>query len=241
MRLALISDLHANEIALDAVLIDAARAGYDQLVCLGDVATLGPRPREVLARLRDLACPCILGNHDEFMIDEALVRSYSESTLIVDSVDGTRASLDADELAFFRTFQRTLTLDDVFLFHGTPRSNMEDLLSITPPDEVDRMLQGHRAALMAGGHTHLPMVRQHRGMLLVNPGSLGIPFHEPPAAGKAPTILPRAEYAIVDVTRDRASVDLRRVAIDTRRLAQQVDGWDNPLAPSLRATYLAAG
>ena len=236
MRLLLVSDLHGNELALDAVLADGLTAGFDQLICLGDVATLGPRPSAVLGRLRELGCPCILGNHDEFMLDAPLVRSYSEFPVIVSSVDATREALSADELAFIGTFQRTLTLGDVFLYHGTPRSNMEDLLATTPPERVDEMLDGKRAVVLAGGHTHVQMMRQHKGMLLVNPGSLGLPFREY-ASGGPPVILPFAEYAIVDARADGVSVDLRRVALDRKALAAQVDGWDNPLAASLRTSY----
>ena len=236
MRLLLVSDLHGNELALDAVLADGRTAGFDQLICLGDVATLGPRPSAVLGRLRELGCPCILGNHDEFMLDAPLVRSYSEFPVIVSSVDATREALSADELAFIGTFQRTLTLGDVFLYHGTPRSNMEDLLATTPPERVDEMLDGKRAVVLAGGHTHVQMMRQHKGMLLVNPGSLGLPFREY-ASGGPPVILPFAEYAIVDARADGVSVDLRRVALDRKALAAQLEGWDNPLAASLRASY----
>lgn len=236
MRLALISDLHGNELALDAVLADASEAGFDQLICLGDVATLGPRPSAVLSRLQDLGCPCILGNHDEFMLDAALIRSYTEFPLVVASVDATRDALSANELAFIGGFQRTLSFDDVFLYHGTPRSNMEDLLAVTAPEVVDEMLDGHRAQVLVGGHTHLQMLRQHRGMILVNTGSLGAPFREY-ASGGPPVILPHAEYAIVDVRPNGVRVDLRRVSLDPRSLTSQVDGWDNPLAAPLRAMY----
>jgi putative phosphoesterase len=236
MRLALASDLHGNELALEAVLADAQSAGFDQFVSLGDVATLGPRPREVLSRLRELGCPCILGNHDEFMLDAPLVRSYSEFPLIVSSVDATREVLTAEDLAFIGTFARTITFEDVLLYHGTPRSNMEDLLSVTPPEEVDAMLDGRSARVLAGGHTHIQMMRQHRGMLIVNPGSLGQPFREY-ASGGPPTILPHAEYAIIDVRPRHVSVDLRRVELDRAALAAQAAGWDNPLGDSLRAMY----
>jgi predicted phosphodiesterase len=236
MRFAIISDLHANEIALEGVLADAHRAGYDELVCLGDVATLGPRPAEVLARLRDLRCRNIMGNHDEFMLDPALIHSYSESALIVSSVEATRATLSAEDVAFLRTFERRIEVDGMLLFHGTPRSNMEDLLVTTPAERVDEMLEGRRALVFAGGHTHLQMLRQHRGMLIVNVGSLGMPFREY-AAGGPPVILPSAEYAIVEVRAAGASVDLRRVSLDSSSLAAQVDGWDNPLAAPLRTSY----
>jgi putative phosphoesterase len=236
MRLLLVSDLHGNELALEAVLADGAKVGFDQLICLGDVATLGPRPSAVLARLKDLGCPCILGNHDQFMLDADLVRSYSEFPIIVASVDATREALSAEDIAFIRRFVPTLQLDDVFLYHGTPRSNMEDLLVDTPAERVDEMLGNTRAQVLAGGHTHLQMLRQHRGMLIVNPGSLGQPFREY-ASGGPPVILPHAEYAIVDARPSGVSVDLRRVALPKSALASQVNGWDNPLAQSLAEAY----
>lgn len=236
MRLALISDLHGNALALEAVLTDAREAGFDELVCLGDVATLGPRPNAVLEGLRELRCPCLLGNHDEFMLDPVLVRSYTNFPLVVASVDATRESLSPDALAFIAGFPRTLTVGDVFLYHGTPRSNTEDLRAETPPELVDDMLGGRRAVVFAGGHTHLQMLRQHRGMLIVNPGSVGQPFREF-VNGGPPTILPHAEYAIVETRPGGVSVDLRRVALDRASLHSQAEGWDNPLAASLRAMY----
>jgi len=236
MRLALISDLHANELALDAVLADASRAGYDALVCLGDVPTLGPRPDAVLARLRDLGCRCVLGNHDEFMLDIRLVHSYTEFPPIIASVEATRAALSAEAIAFIGTFERTIAFDDVLLYHGTPRSNTEDLLATTPPERVDEMLSGARAVVLAGGHTHLQMMRQHHGMLLVNTGSVGMPFREY-AAGGPPVVLPHAEYAIVDVRKDGVRIDLRRVALDRAALRGQIEGWDNPLAGALKELY----
>lgn len=237
MRLALISDLHGNDVALERVFADARTAGYDQLVCLGDVATLGPRPSQVLGRLRDLGCPCLLGNHDEFMLAPELVESYSTIRVLVASVHETRASLSADDVDFIRSFRRTLAVDGgVFLYHGTPRSNVEDLLVSTPDARVDEMLAGHTATVFAGGHTHLPMVRQHRGALIVNSGSVGAPFREYACNGP-PVILSHAEYAIVDMDHGRVSVDLRRVELDRQALRAQVNGWDNPLASSLRAMY----
>ncbi len=82
------------------------------------------------------------------MLDAALVRSYSEFPLVIESVDATREALSAEEVAFIATFARTLTFDDVFLYHGTPRSNMEDLLAITPAERVDEMLDGKRARVL---------------------------------------------------------------------------------------------
>lgn len=236
MRLALISDLHGNDLALERVLADARDAGYDQLVCLGDVATLGPRPTDVLARLRDLGCACLLGNHDEFMLAPELVETYSPLPVLRASVHETRTHLSADDIAFIRTFHRTLAIGDAFLYHGTPRSNIEDLLVSTPDTTVDEMLDGHRAKVFAGGHTHLQMARPHHGALVVNTGSVGAPFREYAHNGP-PVILSHAEYAIIELDAAHTRVDLRRVELDRRALHASVDGWDNPLAPSLRAMY----
>ncbi len=239
MRVALISDLHGNEVALEAVLADARQMGVDRIVCLGDVATLGPRPSEVLARLVDLGCDCILGNHDEFMLDPELIRRYTEAPIVTDSVEWCRARLSAAEIDFIRTFRESLEVPldgraSLFLFHGTPRSNMEDVLAQTAPEVVDEMLAGRRATVMAGGHTHLQMLRQHKGILLVNPGSVGMPFKEY-AAGRAPILLPHAEYAVVESNNGSVGVILRRVAINVAAMLDVVRASTLPLAVNLLA------
>ncbi|MGC4088055.1 MAG: metallophosphoesterase family protein [Polyangiaceae bacterium] len=223
------------------MLADLERTGTDQIVCLGDVATLGPRPGEVIERLRELGCACILGNHDEFMLDLELVRAYSNVPVIVDSVAWTRDQLTAEQLAFIGSFQGTLDLavganTRLFLFHGTPESNVTDLLATTPPEVVDDMLAGHAATIMAGGHTHIQMLRQHRGILLVNPGSVGIPFEEY-VNRREPQALPHAEYAIVECQGGDVSVQLRRVMLDKAALHDAALSVSNPLSASLAAMY----
>ena len=111
-----------------------------------------------------------------------------------------------------------------------------DLLATTPPDEVDRALDGRLAPVMAGGHTHLQLVRQHRGALLVNPGSVGLPILEY-VAGRAPTVLDHAEYAIVDAAAGAASVSLCRIPLDRRALRAQAESTDHPLRAMLAAAY----
>lgn len=241
MRIALISDLHATDVALRAVLDDIARVGVDQIICLGDVATLGPSPNVVLQMVRDLGCPCITGNHDAFLLDPQLIHTYTEAPVVVDAVDWGRARLSADELAFLGTFQPRLeiALDGratLLLFHGSPESHMQDLLATTPPEELDRHLNGYHATVMAGGHTHVQMLRQHRGTLLVNPGSVGMPFKEY-VGGRAPTLLDHAEYATVESVGGTVGVTLRRVAVDRRALRATIAATDNPMRDSLLAEY----
>jgi predicted phosphodiesterase len=241
MRVALISDIHANEVALCAVLDDIAKLGVDQIVCLGDVATLGPRPSAVIGILRELNCHCILGNHDAFLIEPELIHSYTEAPVVVQSVDWCRAQLSRDELEFFRGFvpHLKIPLDPearLLVFHGSPRSHMEDLLATTPESKLDQALAGHTATVMAGGHTHIQMLRQHRGVLLVNPGSVGMPFKEY-VNGREPTLLPHSEYAVVHCKNGAISVELRRVPLDKAAMRAAIAATDNPLRASLLNQY----
>jgi len=241
MRVALISDLHGNEFALNAVLADIARTGVDQIVCLGDVVTLGPRPREVLGRLAELDCICVLGNHDEFMLDERLVRAYSEVPVIVDAVVWCRAELSPADLKFIASFWRRFELSlnesgNLLLFHGTPESNTTDLLATTPAERVDELLGGRHATVMAGGHTHVQMLRQHRGTLLVNPGSVGLAFKEH-AAGKEPILLPHAEYAVIEAVNGDVAVSLRRVSLDKSELREAAGAVLHPLKSWMMQMY----
>ena len=89
---------------------------------------------------------------------------------------------------------------------------------------------------MAGGHTHVQMVRQHRGTLLVNPGSVGLPFKEF-VSGQQPTLLDDAEYALIDSDGGSISVILRRVPFDVGAQREAVAASDHPLRDWLVAHY----
>jgi len=241
MRVALISDIHGNKVALDAVMADIADNRCDQVVCLGDVATLGPDPRGVIDVLKRAGCPCILGNHDAFMLDEQLIHTYTEAPVVVEAVQWCRNQLEPEDFAFLEGFVDGLTLDlgngqTLQLFHGTPTSHMIDLLATTAPDELDGMLDGHRATVMAGGHTHIQMLRQHKGILLVNPGSVGQPFHEY-VFGAVPRLMGHAEYAIIEGVDDTVNVNLRRVSVDRAAAVAAVEPTDHPLRDSLMDQY----
>src|SRR5919197_887324 len=99
-RLALISDIHGNKVALDAVLAHLARRGVDEIVCLGDIAAGGPEPREVLARLRELGCHIVRGNADGWLLD-GLPGGRSEATRrLAETVAWARAQLGDHDLAY---------------------------------------------------------------------------------------------------------------------------------------------
>ena len=240
MRVALFADIHGNHVGLKAVLADIARVGVDQLLFLGDLATLGPHPREVIDTVRALGCPCILGNHDEFLFHPTLIHDYNPAPVIVDAVDWCRDQLKADDIDYLRSFERIHELNlqglNVLLCHGSPQSHMENILATTPPEELDQMLRGHSPMVLAAGHTHIQMLRQHNGMLIVNPGSVGQPF-KAFVGGQVPTILAQAEYAILETDGESVSVTLHRVPLDKAGLCKAVISCDHPMRTDLLVQY----
>jgi predicted phosphodiesterase len=215
MRLGLISDLHGNLPALEAVLAELDREGVEQLVCLGDVA-VGPQPAETLARVRALGCPVVMGNWDAAFIGR-LPAANDELSQLLNEIHGWwREQLSPEDLEFAGGFVPTIELEldgfDALLFHGSPRSYDEWIFATTPDDELAEMFDARRPSLLVGGHTHLQLARRFDESLIVNPGSVGLPFRD--WWPKRVRIAPWAEYAVVEAGQGRLQVDLRRTPYD---------------------------
>src|SRR5579859_1448601 len=139
MRIGLISDIHGNLLALEVVLQELAQEHVDHLICLGDVGALGPQPRAVIDRLRQLDCPVILGNTDAWLLNPPVAtQASSENQHILYEITRWCADqLSADDQAYLKTFSPTLTraLDEertLLCFHGSPRSFDDVIAAITP-------------------------------------------------------------------------------------------------------------
>jgi len=222
MRLAIISDIHGNLHSLELVLTDLDQANVDQVVCLGDVASLGPEPREVIALLRERKIPTVMGNHDNYLLNPELTKS--QHPWLRELELWCRKLLSEDDLDVLSAFQPQIsfTLDEnttITCFHGSPQSNEKFLFPDTSAETMDEVFEGQSTNLFAGGHTHVQMLRQHKGLTLLNPGSVGMPF-EYPTPGPDMRSYHRAEYAIVDMTDGRLAFDMRRIPIDFEQLAK---------------------
>lgn len=219
MRIALIADIHANLTSLEAVLADLERESLDAVVCLGDVAATGPQPHEVLMRLRAVGCPVVIGNADAWLLDPKPPEVSSEEAGKIADIDLWCAEqLTQRDLEFLQSFQPRIELtlpgkQRLLCFHGSPTSNTDVIRSDTPEPELDQLLDGYRAAVMAGGHTHTPMVRRWRDVLLVNPGSVGLPYQAVGPEGQVRTP-PWAEYAVLTAEGEGLSIELRRSPVD---------------------------
>lgn len=218
MNIALISDIHGNLPAFEAVLADLSRENPDQIVCLGDVMWGGPWPHEVLIALRSLNCPVVLGNADAEVLDLPDDAESEDGHKMLDISRWDAAQLDDADRDFIRSFQPTVDIalgaaGTLLCCHGSPRSFDDVIRATTPDDELDAMLTGSEAAVQAGGHTHVRMLRAWRGREIVNPGSVGLAYQFVPD-GRV-RVPPWAEFAYLAAADDGAvSLDFRRVAYD---------------------------
>ncbi|MBE2219908.1 MAG: metallophosphoesterase family protein [Anaerolineae bacterium] len=245
MRVALISDIHGNSVSLEAVLADIEQENVDQLICLGDLATLGPKPVAVMDRIRDLGCECILGNHDFFLINPSVLHEYMDAPWFADSIAWCAQQLRPEDFEFLHTFKPTLEIPlsethNLLCFHGSPKSNTDIILAMTPPTTVDELLDGRKATVMAGGHTHMQMMRQHKGIMLINTGSVGMPF-EQALFVHSPRYLPWAEYAIVNCEQDVVSVELKRVPVSVDELIEAANNSGFPDATVWMKNWMLPG
>lgn len=240
MKFAMISDLHGNLYAVEKTIEDIKSHGVDQIICLGDVATLGPEPKGVIQLLQSIHCPCIEGNHDEFMYSEKALKEYKTVPFIIDSVNATRESLSESDIEYLKGFKKNLeyTVGDkkVLFYHGTPESNTFNLLPDTPASVYDECFQNLNFNVFVGGHTHVQMMVPYKGNLVVNCGSVGLPFEEF-VTGKEPVIMNRSEYATVELNKTGVHVEFHHILLDSKIIRESFVNWDNPLRPHRLRQY----
>ncbi|MBI3658967.1 metallophosphoesterase family protein [Candidatus Acetothermia bacterium] len=226
MRIAIISDIHGNLVSFETVLKEINREKPDQIVCLGDVAAFGPQPREAIVRLKSLNCPVVMGNADEELLNPPSTEATDENARrIAKMATWGAAQLSQSDLDFIRTFRPTvqISLDGkthLLCFHGSPKSNREIIRSTTPDEELEKILSDFYVSIMAGGHTHTQMIRRFREAIVMNPGSVGLPYERPRAKKEEILNPPWAEYAIINYEKEKLGIELRRVPVDIQAIRQ---------------------
>jgi putative phosphoesterase len=177
MRIALVSDIHGNLTALDAVIADLERVEPDLVVLGGDLAVGGPRPAAVIDRVRELGWPSVLGNSDEVLWNLAaapLPAPVRESVEL--QVHATRALLGEESIEWLRTLPREWKGEGVGLVHAVPGN----LWTVVPVDADDATLATTfgtlGAAIAVYGHIHHAYIRPLPGLIVANTGSVGAPF-----------------------------------------------------------------
>jgi predicted phosphodiesterase len=219
MKLAALSDIHGNLLALDAVLEDVRSRGVDITVNLGDILSGALLPAETAERLMALELPTIRGNHERQVLAGDPERMGPSDRHAFDTLDAAQRAWIAQLPAVLRP------ADGVFLCHATPHNDfdcyLEDLvdgeLRPAPVDRVEERSRGCDAALILCGHSHIPRVMRLRtGQLVVNPGSVGIQAYQghDPAPHVVEVGSPHARYAILESTPRGWKADLVAVPYD---------------------------
>jgi predicted phosphodiesterase len=232
MRVALISDMHGNAIALDAVLAELERESIDEIVCLGEVAQGGAQPAEVVDRLRELGCRCVFGNSDEFLLTLDPEGSgedvdEEERERLLRRGEWSREQLGPDRLEFLRAFDPVVELEidegRLVCCHATPTSNTEIILPETPRDRL-AMLIGDAAGVV-GGHVHLQWLRRVASSFWACCGSVGLAadFTEPTDEHR---FGPWADYAVIGGS--PTWIEFRRAPFDVREVLRAIHASGMP-------------
>lgn len=236
MKFAILADIHANLEALEAVLIAAEQEGADRLLVLGDVVGYGPDPVACVCRLQEAGAICVLGNHDQALVDCRYARELNP--LARESILGSREMVSQAELDYLRTFAlRHVECGGAFA-HANP-VRPEEWQALYLHRHVVWCLERLDWRVAFVGHTHYPSIHcdmdgqilpltsseviigRHR--YLVNPGSVG-----QPRDGDW-----RASYALWDVNVDR--VELRRTEYAVEKTQAKIRNvrWPDYLAERL--------
>jgi predicted phosphodiesterase len=240
-RIAVISDIHGNCVALDTVLADLRRGAVDQIVCLGDAIQGGAQPAATVQRLRELACPVVMGNADAWLLTGVKTGEKPETEAQERVRQWSLARLSPDDQAFIATFAPTVTIPlsperELLCFHGSPTSFDQILLPSLPSEEFRRALDQYAPAVLTGGHTHVQQVRQLTATFFFNPGSVGVACnYELPRESRRRE--PWAEYAILSETDGVISLEFRRAPLPMATLRQELITSGHPDVDGLLEEY----
>jgi len=246
-KVAILGDIHSNLEALKEVLADAKGQGIVKFVCTGDIVGYAANPEECLAIIRDLKCPCVMGNHDQYVGTNCNVSDFN--LYAMNAVLWTRENLSTEEREWLTKLPMVLENDndvlsnylgfnDFEVVHSS-LSEPEKWLYILKEDSFQKALIEQKNDLVFFGHTHVPSMfgyneetKEFRSEIplkqgvyklekgwkwLVNPGSVGQPRDRNV----------RASYAIYDSA--KKEIEIRRVVYDIAKASKKVEKAGLPL------------
>ena len=222
-RIAVLSDLHGNSAATEAVLADIDRHAPDEVICLGDLVGYGARPNEVIDVIRQRNIPTIIGNYDDgvgFDRDDCgcAYKDVNDRARGQASLAWTRAAVDDERKAYLRSLEPELRRDvhgvRLRFAHGSPRRMNEYLFEDRDPDSLARIASSADCDVLVFGHTHQPWSRDIAGVRFVNTGSVGKPKDGDPRAGWV--LLEIGDDRTVTSTQHRVLYDIAGMAAAIR-------------------------
>lgn len=218
MATCIISDIHGNLPALEAVLRESERLGADEWICLGDVAGYGANPNECIDLVRSRCDVCVLGNHDEAAREDSSVTSFNP--LALEAILWTRSELTASSRSFLSTLPLRHETEGATYVHSTP-VRPEAWHYIRSDSDAQAYAEGFTTRFCFVGHSHVPDVysvgSDSAPKTLVNAGSVGQPRDGDP----------RAAFMLVRWERekpasDKPSIELIRTGYDVEEARHRI-------------------
>jgi len=211
MRIAVISDIHGNGTAFGAVLADLRQASPDLIFHGGDLADGGSSPVEIVDRIRDLGWQGVVGNTDEMLFRPESLAEFARQSSAPPSVWAaieemaavTREALGEERLAWLRGLPRMQSHGPMALVHASPETPWRAPVHTTKDADLERVYGSLGRPVAVYGHIHTPYIRNLTVMMVVNTGSVGLPYDGDP----------RASYLLLD----DATPSIRRVEYDVDR------------------------
>jgi predicted phosphodiesterase len=242
MQLAILSDVHSNLPALEAVLEDIAAAGIEELWCLGDVVGYGAQPDDCARLVAERCSLCLVGNHDLAVLGELDIAAFSPAAAA--AVEWTRENCERETIDFLRALEPADTSREVALYHASPRDPVWEY--VLWPDQAADCIAVQAARVSFIGHSHVALffvvgasgaggpadseapVRGAQagngtaldlgeGRWLINPGSVGQPRDGDPRA------------AWIELDTDAWTASYRRVPYEIDRAAEAIEANELPV------------
>ncbi len=219
MKIAVLSDIHSNVFALEAVLEDASLRGVEQILNLGDIFYGPIAPKATYDLLRKYDFVTILGNQDRQIYEASKEDVDANPTMRF-----VRDSLGDEPVTWMKSLPfDTQFNDDIYMCHGTPTSDLIYLLEdintgspcLRPENEIVELLDGQSSNVVVCGHTHIPRtVKIGSGQVIVNPGSVGLPAYtdNEPVLHSMENYCPHASYAILEKTTEGWTIQQLKVS-----------------------------
>ncbi|WP_432663872.1 metallophosphoesterase family protein [Wukongibacter baidiensis] len=225
MKIALISDIHGNLIALREVLLDIENRNIDSMYCLGDLVGYGPFPNEVIDVMKEKGIPTVQGNYDE-----KVTKDSNRSSLANDEIGNlsikeqiliwTQDNISKENIKWLESLPEKIEVEvegrKVLLVHGSPRRNNEYLYEgSTELDEIGEIID---VDVMACGHTHKAYHEIVNGIHMINSGTVGRPKDGSPDI----------TYMIIDITDNNIETEMVKLEYDYEAVAKAIEDSDLP-------------
>ena len=220
MRVAVISDIHANLIALEEVLKDIEQENCEHIVCLGDIVLAGPQPISILEFVKQQNWTMIQGNTDKLIAEygqDVLDMMKEKYPVMANAIVDDMNYITDEDQKFLTELPPQTEMEiegvKVLFVHGSPRANNEDILPNRELTEIEEIISGVDADLILCGHTHIPCGYQtNNKQTVVNVGSVGRPM----------TPTPLACYAVIDFEDGIFNIRHKFVDYDREKAAEQL-------------------